>query len=379
MTVPLEREDEKGSPFYAPVVWENPAPSYDEYVLRENSSHAQKNGFDYEWWVDRRDFPEAHPEPANVDEVSDLVAKLTPLQAEVLFLHFRGHSKDQIAWMLDTSIKDVTKCIANASDLITAENLAQLGLLTAHRQNHISGRYARFLARTLGGLVDARIMRVLVEESHCGLQVMLANGQQVKLWLCSDETLELPGWAFMEDLEGEFLLAEEMTWLAGKVSSFVGNRRSATQAAREILSEIAQRAIDLLDELDGDDDLELSREDWEDESFEDQDEAPLTLQPAYQTVRILDRVIERDPGTAAPEERPECAKSPLDEDEQLRAYLKEIAILKDRKQRIECEVAAMPKHGVGFARIFFGDEMQVVLERLDQLRALVHEEAKLLD
>jgi hypothetical protein len=270
---------------------------------------------DYSRGVLKEGAPQFHStiDFGKIDEFKQLLDSLSADDVDILHLAAKGYSHDQIGWLLNASIHSVKRCISKAEEIIAADMLPQAGLITAMRQSTLENRYARHLAKSLMGLVDARIMRVIVDESHCGLQLMLATGDQMKLWLCADDELDRPGWAFLENIEGEFVYEDEMRCLAEQVALFVGRGRNSTETARQILHDIAEKAVELLDQIDGDCDLENNGDDWETESFEDQDEVPLGLNPRYQTerdIRTEPSLSKQTPNDRVQQQRPLATQNP---------------------------------------------------------------------
>lgn len=232
--------------------------------------------------------------PLQPDEIN-LDAYFSQNEKDVLALHAGGHGKAKIAWLLDLSLYEVTDCMSSLSDKIHTDDLLAAGVLFSARQSQLESRQARLLANSLiRPIVGARILKALVDESHAGFEVMLANGEKMQVWVCSDEQEERPGWLSVEmsDEPGQ-IVHDGLCDLIESVEQALGGKVSDTAVLRDYLADIAEKAIDLLDDLDGDCDEEPGNE-LEDDSLDHNDFSPLTLNPLYLNPEFLLNVIRGD-------------------------------------------------------------------------------------
>ncbi|WP_127751713.1 hypothetical protein [Devosia sp. 1566] len=394
----------QGAIFYAPVLWEDPTPFYHD-LLEEGTDAPVAADFVWDGAPSSEDASDGEDEDEEfdevVDELTEVLESLTKKDAEILSLVAQGHSADQIVWLLNVSGNAVDQSIRDAAGLVTPELLVQAGLISRVRQSMLQGRYARFLGQSLNCLVDARVMGVVVNETHCGLHMMLATGDQIRLWFCADDQLEQPGWAALETVDDEFLYSDDLVHLGEQVKAFLGRRRSVRQTARQLLRDIAEKAIDLLDRMDGDPDfeeeVELDCADlWEDEDLEDGNEAPVSLNPPHEggsdhpvlvrnepnippdAIPAYTQVNQHEPEAsttptaeipAAPEARVRRKSRRADQPPELspseRKYYEELAIRQARLLGIERDIAKLPVGFQGFGRVCLQNAVREMKEWLD--------------
>lgn len=243
--------------------------------------------FSPEWFV-----PETRP--LQQDEIN-LDAYVSQNEKDVLALYAGGHGEAKIAWLLDMSLREVTNCLNALRDKIHTDDLLAAGVLFGARQHHLESRQARRLADGLiRPIIGGRILKALVDESHAGFEVMLVNGEKMQVWVCSDEEEDRPGWLSVE-MSGDpgQIVHDELCDLIESVERALGGKISDTAALQSCLADVAEKAISLLDDLEGDSDDEQSN-DIEDDSLDDSDYSPLTLNPLYLNPEFLVNVIRCD-------------------------------------------------------------------------------------
>ncbi|WP_108398806.1 hypothetical protein [Devosia submarina] len=211
--------------------------------------------------------------------------ELSEEEKYVLDLIVLGASELRIMWLTALDRASLRKIINDLEEKLGTDNLGAAGaLLRDHDLLNPVSIGARLAETQLRVLTGARVLKPIVEGEHCGLHLFLANGTMVKAWICAHEEVDLPGFLDLQDDDGDVVDYEGISRLLADVHSAIGGTPTTPRLARHILADLVERALAIIDEIDGDSDLEPPADD-EDDS--DRWLNPVSLNPEYQREPII--------------------------------------------------------------------------------------------
>lgn len=201
------------------------------------------------------------------------VAALQSLRGDELSLVcllLQGRSKRRIAALLERSTRQVTSLRDGLVRRLGFRNVRELLDIAVRTGVGYDATPAQYLARyVLPQLEGAKIIApVLRDRDWAGLILRLRNGEQVTAWIDRDETQDCGGFLTLER-SGEDAEARTAAWL------------------REAAAEKIEQLVDLIDELDGDPDVEADA--IEDEGTSEDALQPTSLAPTPHVVRRRSR------------------------------------------------------------------------------------------
>jgi DNA-binding CsgD family transcriptional regulator len=188
---------------------------------------------------------------SELEFVSLLIQHRSPQQIGRLM----GLEEHQVQWIRDSLMSRLG--FHNVRDLIDIAKRTQLGF-GLRPAEHLS-RYV--LPQLEGGHIISGILR---DRDWCGLLVRLANGEQVTVWIDSSQAREEAGWVSIE----------------GPATT---NEQRSARWLYQVVSEKIEQLLALLDELDGDPDLEP--EPLESDGSEELSQVRVSLGPALRTIQ----------------------------------------------------------------------------------------------
>lgn len=187
-------------------------------------------------------------------------------------------------WHLDLNLECVRLLVRSIEyKLETAELVRSWAVLQASNFIPSPSPSSELMESYFLLLTGAKIIMPVIEGEYCGLKLLLGNGQKVTMWLYAGRDGDVPGWAKFDTDDGEPILGEDASELLTQMERFLAS--PSPPKAREVVAEFVERAINLLDGMDGDTEREP---DDEAEIVGDDDwNSPVTLSPAHNTPKLV--------------------------------------------------------------------------------------------
>jgi DNA-binding CsgD family transcriptional regulator len=183
--------------------------------------------------------------------------RLTNREIELLAMITAGNTDLRIAWVMETSLAVVENLRRSLEYKLDTTRLAEAGALLEARGYAPEHSPAKELAQAiLQPLTGARILYPVCEGDFAGLKMVLRNGMLVTAWIVNKVDGEFGGWVDLEDADYQSIWLDDIRQFAEHSQTALASDARPADCQRAILEDIAERAITLLDEIDGDPDLE---------------------------------------------------------------------------------------------------------------------------
>lgn len=183
--------------------------------------------------------------------------RLTNREIELLAMITAGNTDLRIAWVMETSLAVVENLKRSLEYKLDTTRLAEAGALLEARGYVPEHSPAKELAQAiLQPLTGARILYPVCEGDFAGLKMVLRNGMLVTAWIVDKVDGEFGGWVDLEDADCQSIWLDDIRQFAEHSQTALASDVKPADCQRAILEDIAERAIALLDEIDGDPDLE---------------------------------------------------------------------------------------------------------------------------
>jgi hypothetical protein len=217
---------------------------------------------------------------------------LSEQEKYILDLIVLGVSELKIMWLTGLARANLGQIITRLEEKLGTDDLTGAGaLLRDHEHLNPISLGARLAEVELRVLTGASVVMPIVAGEHCGLRLILADGTMMNAWIHAHEEIDHPGYVRLQSDNNDIQDFEQITRLLADVNEVMNGPPTTTRLARHFLSNLVERAIAMIDEIDGDSTLELQPDD---ESDSDQWLNPISLNPDYQREPIIISVAVTD-------------------------------------------------------------------------------------
>jgi hypothetical protein len=211
--------------------------------------------------------------------------ELSEQEKYVLDMIVLGISELKIMWLTGLDRARLRKITERLEEKLGTDDLTGAGaLLRDHDRLNPISIGARMAERELRVLTGASIMTPIVAGEHCGLRLLLADGTMMNAWIYAHEEIDLPGHVVLQGDDEEIQDYEQISQFLADVHGVIGGPTRTPRLVRHLLSSLVERAIAIIDDIDGECTLEPDADD-EDES--DGWLNPVSLNPEYQREPII--------------------------------------------------------------------------------------------
>jgi DNA-binding CsgD family transcriptional regulator len=180
--------------------------------------------------------------------------KLSGKEEEVLRLLKDGSSPVRVAWILDTSVKEVDAVCRSIEIALGTDRFAEAGTIYFFDPERDETPTTELLRTSLSCLRGAMIISPVQDGDFCGFSVLLNTGQVLNAWLYSTNSTEEPGWISLENVAAEGSDPEsfdvaQLEHLRNEIEAVLDGEYDTEQAIVDALKTVATKTRRLLKEL----------------------------------------------------------------------------------------------------------------------------------
>jgi DNA-binding CsgD family transcriptional regulator len=180
--------------------------------------------------------------------------KLSDKEEEVLKLLKDGSSPVRVAWILDTSVKEVDGVCRSIEIALGTDRLAEAGAIYFFDPERDETPTTELLRTSLSCLRGAMIISPVQDGDFCGFSVLLNTGQVLNAWLYSNSSTEEPGWISLENVPAEGSDPEsfdvaQLEHLRNEIEAVLDGEYDTQQAIVDALKAVATKTRRLLKDL----------------------------------------------------------------------------------------------------------------------------------